>query len=135
MRTIVLKWTLYLLAVCLIIPACNAESNAQPNVRAEASDAPRTVQREPVEQYGKWGKLGLEVTQKKYPNAKITDYEHMGRSEVETFHYELSEGGRKWVVEVRMTFDPHNEQVLSVDFAPVQQGQGLNQNQKQNQSK
>jgi len=127
-----LKWTLYLLAVCLVIPACNAQ-DAQSNVRAEASGAARGVQQEPVEKYGKWGKLGLEVTQRNYPNAKIIDYEHMGRSEAETFHYQLSEGGRKWVVEVRMTFDPETEEVLSVDFSPVQQGQGQNQNQNQNQ--
>ncbi|HZG79123.1 MAG TPA: DUF3889 domain-containing protein [Paenibacillus sp.] len=129
MRTILLKWTLYLLAVGLVVPACNAQSNAQPNVRAEASDAPRAVRSEPVEQYGKWGKLGLEATQKKYPNAKIVDYEHMGRSEVETFHYELQEGGRKWVVEVRMMFDPGTEEVLSVDFVPVQPGKGQGQSQ------
>ncbi len=127
MRTILLKWILYLLAVGLVIPACNAQSNAQPDVRAEAYGAPRAVQREPVEKYGKWGKLGLEATQRKYPNAKIVDYEHMGRSEVETFHYELKEGGREWVVEVRMMFDPETEEVLSVDFVPVQPDQGQNQ--------
>ncbi|TLS49327.1 DUF3889 domain-containing protein [Paenibacillus antri] len=120
MRTILLKWSLYVLAVGLILPACNA----QPRMQAEGNDvAARTIRNEPVELYGPWGRFGLEETRRRFPNAQIVDYEHMGRDAVETFHYALREGGREFVVEVRIAFDPETNRVIAVDVDPL--GTGL----------
>ncbi|WP_309123095.1 DUF3889 domain-containing protein [Paenibacillus sp.] len=118
MRTILLKWCLYVLAVGLILPACNA----QPRMQAEGNVAARTIRNEPVELYGQWGRYGLEETRRRFPNAQIVDYEHMGRDAVETFHYQLREGARDFVVEVRIAFDPETNRVIAVDVDPLGTG-------------
>lgn len=72
--------------------------------------------------YAKWGKLAVQETMKKYPQAHITDYLHVGRvakttaTSEETFKLLLQEGNRSWAVFVHIEFVTANEQVVAIRF-------------------
>jgi len=71
---------------------------------------------EPVEAYGPWGVKGMEATRKRYPNANIRDYRHIGRQAAETFRYELEENGKAWTVHAIVVFDPQTNELISVEL-------------------
>jgi hypothetical protein len=72
--------------------------------------------------YAKWGRLAIEETMKKYPQAEIVDYLHVGRTSKtpatweETFKFLLREGNRMWAVLVRIEFDKRTEIVKAIRF-------------------
>jgi hypothetical protein len=72
--------------------------------------------------YAKWGKMAVLETQKRYRNAKVVDYKHVGRKMVsttvaqETFKLWLKAPNREFGVIVRITFDTTTERVRTIDF-------------------
>ncbi len=72
--------------------------------------------------YAKWGQLAVKEAKKKYPEADIVDYKHVGRKVLspatteETFKLWLKEGKKQSEVVVRIAFETRTEKVLSVQF-------------------
>ncbi|MEW9674277.1 YqzG/YhdC family protein [Ammoniphilus sp. 3BR4] len=81
-----------------------------------------TNQHEQEPPYAKWGRLALQETKKKYPQAEIIDYLHVGLKSLspstsqETFKLWLKEGIREFGVYVRIKFDTRTETVQSITF-------------------
>lgn len=76
-------------------------------------------------QYAKWGKLAMQKTKEKYPNAVIKDYKHRGRvnginTTMEKFKLWLQEGEREFGVLVNIEFDKETERVIDITFREVQ---------------
>lgn len=76
------------------------------------------------EPYAKWGRLAVEKTQEKYPNAKLKDYKHIGRmhgtnTTLEKFKLWLTEGNREFGVLVNIEFDTKTEKVIDITFKEV----------------
>ncbi|WP_067933985.1 YqzG/YhdC family protein [Alicyclobacillus kakegawensis] len=73
-------------------------------------------------EYARWGKIAVDRTATRYPNARVVDYLHVGRrtlSEtraVERFKLWLRGGGKEFGVYVDVTFNPKTEQLISVAF-------------------
>ncbi len=72
--------------------------------------------------YAKWGRMAVQETMKKYPQAEIVDYLHVGRinktatTSEETFKLLLQQGNRRWAVFVRIEFEKESERVVAVRF-------------------
>lgn len=71
--------------------------------------------------YAKWGKLAMEETKKKYPDAQIIDYLHRGRQKkgdamIEKFKLWLRGENREFGVFINIEFDAKTEEVLHVTF-------------------
>lgn len=79
------------------------------------------AQQKPIPPYAKWGTLALQKTQEKYPQAKIIDYLHIGRtsgpqSSIEKFKLWLKENGKEFGVYINIEFNNETEKVLKVTF-------------------
>ena len=79
------------------------------------------AQQKPIPPYAKWGTLALQKTQEKYPQAKIVDYLHIGRtsgpqSSTEKFKLWLRENGKEFGVYINIEFNNDSEKVLKVTF-------------------
>jgi hypothetical protein len=79
------------------------------------------AQQKPIPPYAKWGTLALQKTQEKYPNAKIIDYLHIGRttgpqSSIEKFKLWLEENNKEFGVFINIEFNNETEKVLKVTF-------------------
>lgn len=77
-----------------------------------------------AEQYEKWGKLAMQNTQEKYPNAVIKDYKHIGRvkginTTMEKFKLWLKEGEKEFGVLVNIEFDKDTEKVIEISYKEV----------------
>lgn len=77
---------------------------------------------ETIPSYAKWGKLAMEKTKEKYPDAQIIDYLHRGRQEkdnamIEKFKLWLREKHREFGVFVNIEFDAKTEEVLHISFS------------------
>lgn len=76
----------------------------------------------PEPAYAKWSRLAIAKTKERYPNAKLIDYKHVGRTSQsptvaqETFKIILKQGTREWGVVVRIGFNKTTEQVTGIDF-------------------
>lgn len=71
--------------------------------------------------YAKWGQIAMERTKKKYPDANITDYFHIGldrkeKVSTEKFKLWLKEGNKEFAVFVHVTFNPETEELIDVSF-------------------
>lgn len=72
--------------------------------------------------YAKWGQLAMQETMKRYPNAQIVDYLHVGRmkktptTSVETFKLLLQEGNRRWALLVHIEFVDQTEAVVNITY-------------------
>lgn len=70
-------------------------------------------------EYAKWGKLALEHTKSKYPNASIIDYLHIGRetnskTTTESFKFWLKEGDHEFGLYLHITFSTKTEEIIEV---------------------
>ncbi|WP_047980449.1 YqzG/YhdC family protein [Ornithinibacillus contaminans] len=77
-----------------------------------------------VPPYAKWGRLAMQKTKEKYPNANIVDYLHVGRDKgnknsTETFKLWLEAPDKEFGVFVDITFDNKTEQIIDVTFREV----------------
>lgn len=76
-------------------------------------------------EYAQWGRLAMQEAHKKYPQAAIVDYLHVGRTTLspsiaeETFKLLLRQNGREWGVLVHIRFVIKTSQVLSIRFENV----------------
>ena len=71
--------------------------------------------------YAKWGKLAVQETQEKYPNALIIDYLHEGSeskgdSTIEKFKLWLKEDEHEFGVFVRIEYTTATEKVIAINF-------------------
>ena len=71
--------------------------------------------------YAKWGKIAMERTQEKYPDAKIVDYLYVGSqkmntSTAETFKLWLKEGDKEFGVFITIRYDNKSEQIQHIGF-------------------
>ncbi|WP_409176861.1 YqzG/YhdC family protein [Brevibacillus fortis] len=72
--------------------------------------------------YAKWGRLAMQETMKRYPNAQIVDYLHVGRKQKtpttseETFKLLLQEGNRRWALLVHIEFVNQTEEVVNISY-------------------
>ncbi|WP_245747469.1 YqzG/YhdC family protein [Anaerobacillus alkalidiazotrophicus] len=72
--------------------------------------------------YAKWGSIAIKETIKKYPNASVIDYLHIGRENktnqisIEKFKLWLRENNREFGVFVDVEFDPQTNQFRSISF-------------------
>lgn len=74
--------------------------------------------------YAKWGRMAMQKTNEKYPNADVVDYLHIGKETKGTFSTEkfklwLKEKNKEFGVLVEIEYDHKTEQVLRVDFQEV----------------
>ena len=73
-------------------------------------------------EYAKWGRLAMTETQKRYPNAEIIDYLHIGRRQIsptiaeERFKLWLRESSREFGVFVYIQFNTNTEEVKKITF-------------------
>jgi len=85
----------------------------------ELSTLAHTKQETPS--YAKWGRVAMQETQTKYPNAKIIDYLHEGSeskgdSTIEKFKLWLKEPEKEYGVLVRIEFNTETEKVVNITF-------------------
>jgi len=79
-----------------------------------------------VPSYAKWGRLAIKETQKKYPMAQITDYQHVYRetkkngTTIEHFKLWLKEPNREFGVNIMITFDTKTEEVKKIVLLETQ---------------
>lgn len=71
--------------------------------------------------YAKWGKLAMQETKQKYPDAEIVDYLHRGRHKkgdamIEQFKLWLRGENKEFGVYVNIEFDSTTEKVLHITF-------------------
>lgn len=71
--------------------------------------------------YAKWGKLALQETQAKYPNANIIDYLHEGSESkdgftIEKFKLWLKDGNHEFGVFIRIEYTTGTEKVVKIEF-------------------
>ncbi|MEH6907886.1 DUF3889 domain-containing protein [Neobacillus drentensis] len=79
------------------------------------------AQHKPIPPYAKWGTLALKKTHEKYPQAKIIDYLHIGRTSgpqtsTEKFKLWLKENNREFGVFINIEFNKETEKVVKVTF-------------------
>ncbi|XXM71080.1 DUF3889 domain-containing protein [Lysinibacillus sphaericus] len=77
-----------------------------------------------IPSYAKWGRLAMEKTKERYPQAQIIDYLHIGREEnggtsTEKFKLWLKGKDREFGVLVNVRFDSKNEQLKQISFSEV----------------
>ncbi|ANB58584.1 hypothetical protein GFC29_799 [Anoxybacillus sp. B7M1] len=71
--------------------------------------------------YAKWGRLALQKTKEKYPNAQIVDYLHIGRDQqanvtTEKFKLWLRTNQKEFGVFVNIQFNTATERVIGITF-------------------
>ncbi|MYL35343.1 DUF3889 domain-containing protein [Pontibacillus yanchengensis] len=74
-----------------------------------------------IPSYAKWGQMAVKKTQEKYPNAKVKDYLHIGRSSkngtsVEQFKLWVRESGKEYPVYVDIEFDTKTEKFINISI-------------------
>ncbi|MCM3586737.1 YqzG/YhdC family protein [Mesobacillus maritimus] len=75
-----------------------------------------------VPPYAKWGQVAMKETKKKYPQADIVDYQHIGRetgtsTSIEKFKLWLKEDTKEFGVLIDITFDNKSEEIIKIDFS------------------
>lgn len=96
-----------------ISPSFNMKEMAYANTKLE------------VPPYANWGKMAMQKTKEKYPNADIIDYLHVGRKKgeqtsVETFRLWLKEDQKEFGVNVDIEFENETERVIKISFKEIQ---------------
>ncbi|GIN72878.1 hypothetical protein J14TS2_33530 [Bacillus sp. J14TS2] len=71
--------------------------------------------------YAKWGKLAMEKTKEKYPQADIVDYLHVGREiaskySTEKFKLWLKSDDKEFGVFVNIKFDNKTEEIINITY-------------------
>jgi hypothetical protein len=79
------------------------------------------AQQKPIPSYAKWGQMAVKETQKKYPNAQVVDYLHIGkvsgeRSSTEKFKLWLKGTQKEFGVFVNIEFNNQTEKVINITY-------------------
>ncbi|HLS09640.1 DUF3889 domain-containing protein [Lentibacillus sp.] len=74
--------------------------------------------------YAKWGRLAMQETQSRYPDADIIDYLHRGREDknttsVEKFKLWLQEDEREFGVFIDIEFHTETEELIDITFREI----------------
>jgi Protein of unknown function (DUF3889) len=77
-----------------------------------------------IPSYAKWGRLAMEKTKERYPQAQIIDYLHIGREDsggisTEKFKLWLKGKDREFGVLIDIRFDTETEQLKQITFRDV----------------
>ncbi|MES0855427.1 YqzG/YhdC family protein [Geobacillus sp. G4] len=110
-----MKRTFMMFLLALLMASTSIPVHAEPKLYGK-----QTEQSNHNSPYAKWGTLAIQETTKKYPNAKIVDYLHVGRQTIsstttrETFKLWLKQGNREFGVYVRITFDTATERAQAI---------------------
>ncbi|KAB7709119.1 DUF3889 domain-containing protein [Bacillus aerolatus] len=112
-----MKRLLLSLLYCILLISGNLAS-----IRFSTSNMVKAENESPP--YVKWGKLAMQKTKEKYPNAKIIDYLHVGthkgaKSSIETFKLWLKGDDEEFGVFVEIEYDTKTEQVIDITFKEV----------------
>ncbi|MCL6517958.1 MAG: YqzG/YhdC family protein [Alicyclobacillus sp.] len=92
------------------------------HIPARPAQGPYT---KPEPAYARWGKMAMALVQRRYPQAAIVDYLHVGRRNLsatraqETFKLWLRQGKQEFGVYVTITFNPKTNQVISTQMRKV----------------
>jgi hypothetical protein len=78
----------------------------------------------PTPPYAKWGKIAVEKTKEKYPDAQVVDYLHVGREDkgsnsVEKFKLWLKGTDKEFGVFVDVEFNEATESVIKISYKEV----------------
>ncbi|WP_338780474.1 YqzG/YhdC family protein [Metabacillus sp. FJAT-52054] len=77
-------------------------------------------QQEPA--YAKWSRIAIQEVKRKYPDAKLLDYKHIGREKVdaelaaEKFKLWVRQGSREFGLFVTVEFNEKTQKVKSIHF-------------------
>ncbi|MEH7247256.1 YqzG/YhdC family protein [Neobacillus niacini] len=77
------------------------------------------AQQKPIPPYAKWGQLAVKETQKKYPNARVVDYLHIGKvsgqhTSTEKFKLWLKGTQKEFGVFVNIEFNNETEKIINI---------------------
>jgi hypothetical protein len=77
-----------------------------------------------VPSYAKWGRIAMQKTKERYPEAKIIDYLHIGREDsegdsIEKFKLWLKGKDREFGVQINIRFDPETDELKQISFKEV----------------
>ncbi|HYK72538.1 MAG TPA: DUF3889 domain-containing protein [Pseudoneobacillus sp.] len=78
-------------------------------------------EKQDVPPYAKWGKIAMQKTKERYPNADIIDYLHIGRekgvkSSTEKFKLWLKEGNKEYGVLIEIDFDNESQRIINIRY-------------------
>ncbi|WHY87255.1 DUF3889 domain-containing protein [Neobacillus novalis] len=79
------------------------------------------AQQKPIPPYAKWGEFAMKKTEERYPNAKIIDYLHIGRTpgpqtSTEKFKLWLKDNQKEFGVFINIEFNNETQKVINVTF-------------------
>ncbi|WP_175989277.1 YqzG/YhdC family protein [Bacillus sp. Marseille-Q1617] len=77
-----------------------------------------------VPSYAKWGRIAMQKTKERYPEAQIIDYLHIGREDgadysTEKFKLWLKGKDKEFGVLINIRFDPKTDELKQVSFKEV----------------
>ena len=78
----------------------------------------------PTPPYAKWGKIAVEKTKEKYPDAQVVDYLHVGKEDkgsnsVEKFKLWLKGTDKEFGVFVDVEYNEASEQLIKISYKEV----------------
>ncbi|SDM60263.1 YqzG/YhdC family protein [Bacillus sp. OK048] len=79
------------------------------------------AQQKPIPPYAKWGQVAVKETQKKYPDARVVDYLHIGKvsgehSSTEKFKLWLKGSQKEFGVFVDIEFNNQTEKIMKITY-------------------
>ncbi|MEH7250670.1 YqzG/YhdC family protein [Neobacillus niacini] len=79
------------------------------------------AQQKPIPPYAKWGQVAVKETKKKYPNARVVDYLHIGKvsgehSSTEKFKLWLKGTQKEFGVFVDIEFNNQTEKIMKITY-------------------
>ncbi|MCA1053772.1 YqzG/YhdC family protein [Rossellomorea aquimaris] len=91
-----------------------------PNAAAENLDSIGVT----VPSYAKWGRIAMQKTKERYPEAQIVDYLHIGREDsdgysTEKFKLWLKGSNKEFGVLINIRFDSKTEELKQISFKEV----------------
>ena len=99
-----------LLTICIFIATALAVTYIPKLMSAEQD----------TQSYEKWGRLAVEHTKERYPNATLIDYLYVGKkteqeATIETFKLWLREGSKEFGVYVYIKFETSTEEMIEIE--------------------
>jgi hypothetical protein len=106
--------------LCLFIIQLFSIGYQQPKLSAQNLDAIGVT----VPSYAKWGRIAMQKTKERYPEAQIIDYLHIGREDgvsysTEKFKLWLKGKDKEFGVLINIRFDPKTDEMKQISFKEV----------------
>jgi hypothetical protein len=108
------------LILCLFIIQLFSIGFQQPKSNAKNLDSIGVT----VPSYAKWGRIAMQKTKERYPEAQIIDYLHIGREDgvsysTEKFKLWLKGKDKEFGVMINIRFDPKTDEIKQISFKEV----------------